>query len=544
MARPGSSFTPTHLGHEDNLEVRHRLRANTLQWRSYRFNFPHHEVGGAAVLEGLQEVYFSGSENVEDFIEGLDNQIKLLEIPSDLACAYLKGHLLGRARDWYKIFGSALVQNTDTDFAQLKAALTKNFPVVRNRKDLESQFYASQQNRDQDPTDFIYDQLKVHKKLGLSMPKEALVDHIFVRLEPQVQDYVEVRNPKTTAQLLEVLAKFEETYSCKNMQGSRNSGNVERRGWNKSRRSNQDVRQRNWRNSEVLHKPSNGRNNYRGNYESGRQRNQWFESRNELNRDDQKFDREYQSGNRVQYENFSRGNRRNRGSSTNFSRGNQRQGGRLNILKVRDGQNDQSQSIKEVPIKLSATCISPVELPYVLILLNETFTKALWDTGAEKSFISEDIYRKYLFYKQGKKSRAQVIMTQGATCRNVEKINGLPPDNPEVYRFAVDHRKLNAITKYPRYPLPLIDDLITNIPHTTIMLSLDLRSGYFQLAVNPSDIVKTAFVTKNGTYAFRRMPFGLSGTAPVFQKAIDIILKPVIGRFVNVYMENVIISSP
>ncbi|GFX35368.1 retrovirus-related Pol polyprotein from transposon opus [Trichonephila clavipes] len=76
------------------------------------------------------------------------------------------------------------------------------------------------------------------------------------------------------------------------------------------------------------------------------------------------------------------------------------------------------------------------------------------------------------------------------------------------------------------------------------MSTLDLRSGYFQMAVNPSDIVKTAFVTKNDTYAFRRMSFGLSGAAPNFQKAIDIILKPVIGKFVSVYMDDVIISSP
>ncbi|GFV90424.1 retrovirus-related Pol polyprotein from transposon 297 [Trichonephila clavipes] len=124
------------------------------------------------------------------------------------------------------------------------------------------------------------------------------------------------------------------------------------------------------------------------------------------------------------------------------------------------------------------------------------------------------------------------------------KNKGLPPDNPEAYRFAVNYRKLNAITKYPRYPLPLIDDLIMNVPHTEIMSALDLRSGYFQMAVNPSDIVKTAFVTKNRTYAFRRMPFGLSGAAPNFQKAIDIILKPVIGKFVNVYMDDVIISTP
>ncbi|GFX90336.1 retrovirus-related Pol polyprotein from transposon 17.6 [Trichonephila clavipes] len=126
------------------------------------------------------------------------------------------------------------------------------------------------------------------------------------------------------------------------------------------------------------------------------------------------------------------------------------------------------------------------------------------------------------------------------------KNNELPPDNPEAYRFAVDYRKLNAITKYPRYPLSLIYDLITYIPHTTIMSSLDLRWGYFQLVVNPSDIVKTAFVTQNGTYALQRMPFGLSGATPNFQKAINIILKLVIGRFEQrpvVYVSRMLSSA-
>ncbi|GFY24818.1 retrovirus-related Pol polyprotein from transposon 297 [Trichonephila clavipes] len=122
------------------------------------------------------------------------------------------------------------------------------------------------------------------------------------------------------------------------------------------------------------------------------------------------------------------------------------------------------------------------------------------------------------------------------------KNNGLPPDFPEAYRF--DYRKLNAITKFPRYPLPVIDDLIPNIPHTEIMSTLDLKSGYFQLAKSPKDIEKTAFITRNDIFAFLRMPFGLSGVAPNYQKAIDIILNPVIGRFVMVYMDDVIITSP
>ncbi|GFU75484.1 retrovirus-related Pol polyprotein from transposon 297 [Trichonephila clavipes] len=306
--------------------------------------------------------------------------------------------------------------------------------------------------------------------------------------------------------------------------------------------------------------------------------------------------------------------------------------------------------------------MTPVELPYVPILLNETFITALWDTGAEKSFISEEVYRNYFSYRPRQKTKDRVVTAQGSTCSHLgrcrvadyrirefqkpwefhildnmqyqcilesklgdeqqrqlkalfnnfkglfsdqpglthvlyheidtgdkgpvvsrpyrydrvkqdiidyhihkmlrdgticpinspyaspvvltRKKNDLPPDSPEAYRFAIDYRKLNGITKYPRYPLPVIDDLLTNIPHTNVMSTLDLRSGYFQLAISPKDIEKTAFITRNGTFAFLRMPFGLSGAAPNFQRAIDIILKPVIGRFVLVYMDDVIITSP
>ncbi|GFY22514.1 uncharacterized protein TNCV_2177751 [Trichonephila clavipes] len=86
---------------------------------------------------------------VTEFLEGIDNKIKLIEIPSDLSSVYLKGHLIGRALDWFQIFGSELVQNTAMDFAQLKAALSKAFSTIQNRKDLETRFYASQQRQNQ-----------------------------------------------------------------------------------------------------------------------------------------------------------------------------------------------------------------------------------------------------------------------------------------------------------------------------------------------------------------------------------------------------------
>ncbi|GFV76513.1 hypothetical protein TNCV_4727331 [Trichonephila clavipes] len=61
----------------------------------------------------------------------------------------------------------------------------------------------------------------------------------------------------------------------------------------------------------------------------------------------------------------------------------------------KDDQVEQLQSVENIPISLSAICLSSEALPYVPILLNETFTKALWDTVVKKSFISEDIYKKY-----------------------------------------------------------------------------------------------------------------------------------------------------
>ncbi|GFS61482.1 uncharacterized protein TNCV_4312051 [Trichonephila clavipes] len=147
---------------------------------------------------------------------------------------FIKGNLISltlrcRSKDWFEIFGYALVHGTATNFAQSKEALTENFPVVRNKKELEVKFYSSHQNRGQEPPDFIYDLLKIHKKLGLNMFEEGLVEHILARLEPQVDDYVEVRNPTTRAKLLQVISKFEERYSSRENQGSKVNYSREKR---------------------------------------------------------------------------------------------------------------------------------------------------------------------------------------------------------------------------------------------------------------------------------------------------------------------------
>ncbi|GFT22993.1 uncharacterized protein TNCV_1857761 [Trichonephila clavipes] len=71
--------------------------------------------------------------------------------------------------------------------------------------------------------------------------------------------------------------------------------------------------------------------------------------------------------------------------------------------------------------RISSLQMTPVDLPYVPILLNETFITALWNTGAEKSFISEEVYRKYFSYRPRQKTKDKVMTAQGAPCCHLDR---------------------------------------------------------------------------------------------------------------------------
>ncbi|GFW39846.1 uncharacterized protein TNCV_2420111 [Trichonephila clavipes] len=109
-----------------------------------------------------------------------------------------RGHLTGRALDWFDVLGYRVVVDKATDYAHLKQALTEQLPVFRNRSELETRFYASYQNNKQRPPDFEYELLKIHKQLKLDMKEEKLLDHVISRLEPQILDYMDIRRPRLT----------------------------------------------------------------------------------------------------------------------------------------------------------------------------------------------------------------------------------------------------------------------------------------------------------------------------------------------------------
>ena len=76
------------------------------------------------------------------------------------------------------------------------------------------------------------------------------------------------------------------------------------------------------------------------------------------------------------------------------------------------------------------------------------------------------------------------------------------------------------------------------------MLSLlDGFSGYNQVLVSPADQLKTTFRTPWGTYAYRKMPFGLINAGATFQRAMDAALRGLINHYVVVYLDDVPVFS-
>ena len=117
----------------------------------------------------------------------------------------------------------------------------------------------------------------------------------------------------------------------------------------------------------------------------------------------------------------------------------------------------------------------------------------------------------------------------------------LVPKKDGSRRFCVDYRQLNKITVPDQFPIPRIDDILDRTRNGVWFSSLDLKSGYWQVALDEESIPKTAFTTTTGHFEFIRMPFGLMNAPRDFSRIISIICGDL--DFVIAYFDDFCILS-
>ncbi|GJT85029.1 reverse transcriptase domain-containing protein [Tanacetum coccineum] len=109
------------------------------------------------------------------------------------------------------------------------------------------------------------------------------------------------------------------------------------------------------------------------------------------------------------------------------------------------------------------------------------------------------------------------------------------------WRVCIDYRKLNEATRKDHFPLPFMDQMLERLAGNEFYCFLDGFLGYFQILIDPQDQEKTTFTCPYGTFAYRRMPFGLCNAPGTFQRCMMAIFHDMIEKTMEVFMDDFLV---
>ena len=109
------------------------------------------------------------------------------------------------------------------------------------------------------------------------------------------------------------------------------------------------------------------------------------------------------------------------------------------------------------------------------------------------------------------------------------------------HRLCFDYRKVNAVTKTDTFPLPRVNDCIDRVGNAKFISKFDLLKGYWQVPLTERAQKISAFITADGLYECKVMPFGMKNAASTFQRLMTIITKDLEGCVV--YLDDIVIYS-
>jgi transposase InsO family protein len=110
-------------------------------------------------------------------------------------------------------------------------------------------------------------------------------------------------------------------------------------------------------------------------------------------------------------------------------------------------------------------------------------------------------------------------------------------------RFCIDFRKLNALTRKDRYPLPLIDETFARLSRAKKFTKLDIRQAFHRIRMHPDSEDLTTFRTRYGAYKCKVLPFGLTNGPATYQRYMNDVLFDYLDDFCTAYLDDILIYS-